>query len=177
MSRVKYGAEAHEKAYELMMVQHLPFTDVIRKMREQYTTFSKGTLTKWKNSPKMDWEGRYQKYCDKLAEKSDKERLKKIKPIVEAIEEIRDGVYNQLVNALKSESTVITEKNIGLVLTAFARMGELEYKMKGGKRSYTPMKQVIGIIFMALEKNPNVGPIITSYKKEIEEAIFEEIQT
>lgn len=173
----KYGAEAQEKAYELMMVQQLSFMEVIQRMREEYPTFSKGTLTKWKNSQKLDWEGRYQKYCDKLAEVSDKERLKKVKPIVQAVEEIRDGVYNQLVTALKSESTVITEKNIGLVLTAFARMGELEYKMKGGKRSYTPMKQVIGIIFMALEKNPNVGPVITAYKKEIEEAIFEEIQS
>ena len=43
----KYTEEAKEKAYEFFKIQGLSFLKVIEKMREEYPTFSKGTLTKW----------------------------------------------------------------------------------------------------------------------------------
>ena len=68
----KYKAEVQEKAYELFMIQQLSFLEVMKRMREAYQTFSKNTLTKWKNDPKLGWEGRYEQYCRALAEKSDR---------------------------------------------------------------------------------------------------------
>jgi len=171
----KYKAEVQEKAYELFMIQQLSFTEVMKRMREGYPTFAKNTLTKWKNDSKLGWAGRYDQYCRALAEKSDKERIKKIKPIVEVIEDIRDKIYERLLTALKRDN-IVTEKNIGLVLSAFVRMSDLEYKMKGGRQFQTPAKQVINIILAVLEKNPRVGPAIKASKREIVDAIFEEIE-
>ena len=173
----KYNSEAQEKAYDLKMIQQLSFLEVWRKMREEYPTFSKGILTKWLNDPNLDWECRYNAYCRTIVEKNDKERVKQIVPIVTAIEDIRDKVYNKLVTFLKTENIVITEKNIGLVLSSFVKMGDLEYKIKGGGNSITPVKQVINVLIMVLEKNPNIGPIIKAHKHEIEEAIFAEIKS
>jgi len=172
----KYNAEAQEKAYDLRMIQQLSFLEVWRKMREKYPTFSKGILTKWLNDPNLDWEGRYNEYCRAIVKKNDEERVKQIVPIVTAIEDIRDKVYNKLVTFLGAEKTVITEKNIGLVLSSFVKMGDLEYKIKGGKHSMTPVKQVINVIIMALEKNPNIGPVIKAHRGEIVDAVFEEIK-
>jgi len=172
----KYKAEAQEKAYDLKMIQQFSFLEVWKRMREEYPTFSKGTLTKWMNDPNLDWEERYNKYCRALATKNDEKRVKQIVPIVTAIEDIRDKVYNNLVTFLGTENVVITEKNIGLVLSSFVKMGDLEYKIKGGSHSTTPVKQVINVLIMVLEKNPNVGPVIKAHKQEIEEAIFEEIK-
>jgi len=172
----KCPPEVKERAFELFMIQQLPYEETIRRMREEFPKFAKNNLTKWKNDPELNWEGRYKKYCKALAVKSDKERVKKIKPMVEAIEEIRDKVYDQLITCLKKDD-LITDKNIGLVLSAFARLGGLEYKMKGKKHSAAPIRQVINVLIMVLEKNPNVGPVIAAHKHEIEEAIFEEIKS
>lgn len=167
----KYGAEIQEKAYDLFMIQQLSFMDVIRKMH-----ISKGTLTKWKNDPKLDWEGRYSKHCEAIAEKNDAERIKKIKPILYTIQDIREKVYNELITFLEKGDT-ITDKNLGLVLSSFVKMGDLEYRISGGNRAMTPVRQVINVLIMVLEKNPNVGPVIAAHKSEIEEAIFEEIKS
>ena len=171
----KCPPEVREKAYDLFMIQQLPYEEAVRKMREEYPTFAKNNLTKWKNDPELNWEGRYKEYCKALAIKSDKERVKKIKPMVYCIEEIRDKLYDQLI-AFLEKGDCLTVKNIGLVLTAFVRLGDLEYKMKGGRHSMTPVQQVINIIIMALEKNPNVGPVIKAHKHEIIDAVFEEIK-
>ncbi|MBA7529774.1 hypothetical protein ES705_21973 [subsurface metagenome] len=172
MPKGKYGAEAQEKAYQLFKIQQLPFDMVIKKMREEYPTFSKGTLTKWRKV--LAWDDRYGNFCKDLAAINDKELVKKIKPIVYAIESIREEVYDKLIDCLKKKD-IVTEKNFGYVLAAFVRMGELEYKMKGGRQSLPPVKQVVNVILMALEKNPVVGPIIAANKSQIEDAIFEEI--
>lgn len=175
----KYGAEVQEKAYELLMIQQLPFQKAMRRMRDEYPTFSGGTLSRWKNDPVLNWEGRYRNYCDKLAERNDLERLRRIKPIVHAVQEIRDDVYNQLVRYMKilvtKKENSINEKNLAQVLTAFSRLVEIEYQMTGGDKSPNQIKNVINIIFIALEKNPTVGPVIRAHKTEIEEAIFEMI--
>lgn len=171
----KYGAEVQEKAYELYMVQQLSFLDTLKKMREEYPKFSKGTLTKWKNDPVLEWEGRYAKYARELAEKNDIERAKKITPILHTIQDIREQVYLKLIDFLE-KSDVITDKNIGHVLSSFVKMGELEYKMTGGTQSGTPVKQVINVLLMVIEKNPNVGPVFKAYKSEIENSVFKMIQ-
>jgi len=51
----------------------------------------------------------------------------------------------------------------------------MENKMSGGGKSGTPVKEVMTVIFMMLEKNPNIGPVLRQYKQEIEDAIFKEI--
>jgi hypothetical protein len=174
LSMAKYGAEAQEKAYELMMIRQLPFMDVVRQMREEYPTFAKGTLTKWKNDVRLDWAGRYERHRRAIAEKSDAERVKQIKPVLHTIQDIRESVYNQLVEFLKGKR-VITDKNVGLVLSSFVKLSDLEYKMTGGRRTSTPVNQVVQILIMVLEKNKNVGPVIKAHRNEIIEAVFEEI--
>jgi len=172
----KYGHEAKEKAYELWYIQRLPFTKVIARMREEYPTLAYNTLTKWSKDRRLAWDIRYDEYCRTLERQADKKRVKEMVPIVTAIEEIREKVYNQLVSCLEKNADVVTEKNIGLVLASFVRLGELEYRMKG-KSSDTPYKKVINVLILALEKNPNIGPLIKAHKNEIVDAIIEEIKT
>jgi len=171
----KYAAEVQEKAFELHVVKRLTVAETVRKMREEYPKFAQNTLSHWIKDPVLNWQARYEKYLVKVGEKNDKDRARKVKPIVRAVEEIRDDVYKQLIKALH-DTDLINERNIGVVLSSFAKLGELEYRIKGGRHAMTPVKEVIGIIFMILEKNPNVRPVITAYRREIEKAIFEEIK-
>ena len=173
----KYGPEVQEKAFELFKIQGLPFMQVIKEMRKEYPTFCKGILTKWKNDTVLDWEGRYYRHCQTIAKKNDEERVKQFKPVLQTIQDIREEVYNQLVDFLKKQKGVITDTNIGHVLSSFVKLGELEYKMTGGGQTMTPVKQVINVLLLVIEKNPNVGPVFQAYKHEIEEAVFEMLKS
>ena len=174
----KYGHEVKEEAYVLWYIQQLPFTTVLKKMREKYPHLAKNTLTNWRKDTNLAWDIRYDEYCRTLQQIADEERVKEMVPIVTAIEDIRDKVYNKLVTFLNAAegTAVITDKNFGFVLSSFAKLGELENKMKGKGSPATPVKQVINVVIMALEKNPNVGPLIKAHKHEIEEAIIEQIK-
>ena len=171
----KYTEDAKEKAYEFFKIQGLSFLKVIEKMREEYPTFSKGTLTKWKNDPVLDWNGRHRKFCQALTEQKDKELLKQFKPILRTIQDIREKVYDQLIKVL-NKGDVVNEKNIGYVLSSFVKMGELEHKMTGGHQTAPPVKQVINVILMVLERDPHFGPLLKMHKNTIEDAIFKEIK-
>ena len=170
----KYDAEAKEKAYELLMIQAVPHQVVVRIMKEDYPTFATNTLTSWRHDPKLNWTGRYQSYCEAIAAKNDKELIRSVKPILSTIQEIREKVYNKLVKFLERDD-VITEKNIGFVLSSFVKMADLEFKIAGGGRSSPPVKEVMMVVFMMLEKHPKIGPEMRMYKHEIEEAVYKEI--
>jgi len=170
----KYGPEAQEKAYELLMIRRLPFLTAIERMREEYPTFSRGTLTKWKNSAELNWEGRYRAYCEEIQRKTDKELVKQFTPVLKTIQEIREKVYEKLVAFLEG-SDVITDKNVAHVLSSFVKMGELEHKLTGGGSTGAPVKNVVNILLMVIEKNPKVGPMFKAYRQEIIDAVFEEL--
>ena len=171
----KYTEEAKEKAYEFFKIQGLSFLKVIEKMREEYPTFSKGTLTKWKNDPELDWNGRHRKFCQALAVKRDEERLKQFKPILRTIQDIREKVYDQLITAL-GKGEVVNDKNIVYVLSSFVKMAEMESKLTGGGKTVTPVIEVVMVILTVLERDPHFGPLLKTHKNTIEDAIFEEIK-
>ncbi|OPL13696.1 MAG: hypothetical protein AVO39_10180 [delta proteobacterium MLS_D] len=172
----KYKAEVKEKAYELFMIQQMPFLRVVDMMKQDYPTFSKGTLTKWKNDPKLDWEGRYQTYCTAIAIRNDAELAKKTRPILDTLRITRQKVFEEIKDLFDDKTRVINEKNIGLVLSSFVRMCDLEVKMTGGAQNQTSAAQIVQVIIMVLEKDPNVGPVLTAHKTNIVDAIFEEIK-
>lgn len=172
----KYGAEATEKAYELYMIQQLPMKDVVRKMKEDYPVFGMSTLSKWREDKTLDWTGRYDKHRKELAAKSDKALVKQITPIATAIQEIREQTYQQIIAILNSGKSPINEKNFGMVLQAFVKLADLETRKTGGGKE-TPVKDVISVIFMVLEKSPAFGPVFQAHKNEIVDAIYEEIET
>ena len=172
----KYAYQVTEEAYELLMIQGLKVREVVRRMREKHPTFCWRTLSKWKKDKELDWEGRHREHCKATAKKADADRVKKFTSIISAVKEVREETYLKLVTILKKDAS-ITEKNLGLVMNAFTRLIDLEIKLTGKQQTETPIKQVVYIILMALEKNPTVGPMIVAHKKEIEEAIFEEIQS
>jgi len=173
----KFNAEAQEQAYDLMMVQQMPFTTVVKRMREIYGKFAAGTLSKWKNDTALDWEGRYRKYCEELAAKNDKLRVKEITPMISAIQEIRENIFKQLVTVFEEGNKKITTKNLGSVLLAFTKLADLEYRMSGrGKGNQEPIQKVVNMIFMVLENNPNIRPVIQAHKHELVEAITMQIE-
>ena len=170
----KYDAAAKEKAYELLMIQAVPHQVVVREMKKNYPTFATNTLTSWRHDPKLNWEGRYQNYCQAIAARTDKELVKSIKPVLHTIQDIREKVYNKLVKFLERDD-VITERNIGLVLSSFVKMADLEFKIAGGGKSSPPVKEVMAVVFMILERHSKIGPEMRMYKNEIEDAIYKEI--
>jgi hypothetical protein len=170
----KYGPDAQETAYQLMMIQQKPFPEVIKIMRETYPTFSKGTLTKWRNDVMLDWAGRYEKHRSAIAAKTDKELARQVKPILGTIQELREKVFTQLVEYLEGKN-IITDKNVAHVLASFVKLGDLEFKMTGGAQPSTPVSQVVKVLIMVIEKNPNIGPVFRAHKDEIIDAVFEEI--
>ena len=175
----KYGAEAQEKAYELFMMQRKPFQEVMRQMKAEFPSFSKGTLTKWINDKGLDWSGRYRKYCDALAEKNDAVRVKAITPMITAVQDIREETYKQIMKILEKtnekEETLVSEKNLANVLKAFAELAQIELRMTGSG-SRTPVNQVINVIFMVIENDPNIGPVFKQYKNKLQSAIIAEIE-
>jgi mevalonate kinase len=173
----KYDAEAYDKAYQLIMVEARPMDEVLMVMREDYPKLSRATLYRWKRRKRTDWEERYKNYCTALEAKTDKELLKQYTPMLKTIQEVREKVYDRLIGAL-GNTDIINDKNIGKVLYSFAKLGELEYKMTGGGRGESPpVKQVIGVIFMVLERDPVVGPALKTNRDSIVDAIFEEIKS
>lgn len=172
----KYGFEAQEKAYDLHIMQQLPFGTVIKRMREEYPTFSKGTLTKWRSCNKLDWAGRYSKHCQALVRQNEKNALVHLKPIADTVTEMREKVYKKIIEALDNTENVITEKNIGKVIAGFSRLVDQELLLTGGKKDDAPMRQVVMILINVIENDPNMGPLFKVHKAGIIDAVFEEIK-
>lgn len=172
-SVARYDAGAREKAYVLYKVQQLPIVTVVEKMQAGgYPTFGASTLCRWAKSGELNWDVRYRKYCEEIAAKNDTELVKQATPIVDALREIREKLYDQLRKAIEKDG-MINEKNIGLVLSSFVKMADLEHKMTGGAGTTSSPQQVVGFIIMVLEKDPVIGPHILTRKAAIEDAVFE----
>lgn len=182
----RHGVEVQERAYDLYMVQRMPFRQVVQALRAEYGTFSGGTLTKWSHDPALDWDGRYAEYRLALEKKADKLRVKEITPIATAIQEIREDTYQQLRLILKlgevdengNTKNPIDSKNLGKVLEAFVKLADLEIKKIGdGRKNQVAVIQVITVIFDVIEKTPGLGPVFSAHRQQITEAIFEEIKS
>lgn len=182
----KHPLAVQERAYELYMVQRLPFQRVVQMLRSEFGSFSGGTLTKWSHDERLDWDGRYAEYRLQVAKEADKKRVKEITPIATAIQEIREDTYQQLKTILKlgepdengDVRNPIDSKNLGQVLQAFTRLVDLEMRRVGdGKTPQVGVVQVINVIFQVIEKTPGVGPVFSAHRKEIAEAVFEEIES
>ena len=169
---IRYDNDAKEAAYDLHKLQGLSFSKVIEKMRETYPGFSKNTLTAWKNDADLDWDGRHKKFCQALAKRRDKDYLVKFKPINETIKHVREKLYNQIVAALDKNMDIVTDKNLGYILTAFAKLADIELKMTAKGDSGSSIPQVINVIFLILEKDPGIGPLLKTRKNEIVDAIY-----
>lgn len=169
----KYDADVQEKAYQLHMIEQKTIKDTVAIMKHEHPAFSHNPLLRWKASPVLDWDGRYQRYIRAAQDKTDKALMKKITPIINVIQEIREQTYLVLREVIRRES--VTEKNLGPVLMAFVKMGELEFKMTGGSKSNTPINHVVNMLIMVLEKDPVLGPLLSTRKIEISEAVFEMI--
>ncbi len=181
----KHGLEVQEKAYEMYMVQRMAFHRVVEALRREYGTFSSGTLTKWSHDPALDWNGRYAEYRLQVAKEADKKRVTEITPIATCIQEIREDTYQQLKAILKLGQTdkdgkpifPIDAKNLGQVLQGFTKLVDLELRKVGdGSAQKFGVAQVINVIFTVIERTEGVGPVFTAHRKEIAEAIFEEIK-
>lgn len=169
---VRYDNDAKEAAYDLHKLQGLTFSKVIEKMRETYPGFSKNTLTAWKNNTDLDWDGRHLKFCRDLAKRRDKNYLVKFKPINETIKDVREKVYNQIVAALDRDVDIVTDKNLGYILNSFAKLADIELKMNAKGDSGSSIPQVINVIFLILEKDSSIGPLLKTRKNEIVDAIY-----
>jgi hypothetical protein len=171
----KHTIEIKERAYDLMMLQGMTLEETVRTLRANGVRIAAATLHRWRNDTAMGWEGRYRTHCEEIARRSDRERVKQFKPIVSTIQDVRDRVYNKLITALDATTNVITDKNFAHVLSSFVKLAELEHQTTGGGGSGAPVQQVITVILAVLERNPNVGPVITRHKGEIVDAVFEEL--
>jgi hypothetical protein len=182
----KHSVEVQERAYDLYMVQRTPFHRVVQMLRDEFGSFSSGTLTKWSHDADLDWDGRYAEYRLRVAQEADKRRVKDITPIATAIQEIREDTYQQLRIILQlgepdkdgNVKSPIDSKNLGKVLEAFVKLADLEMRRIGdGRRNQVGVVQVITVIFDVIEKTPGVGPVFAAHRQQITEAIFEEIKS
>lgn len=181
----KHAIEVLERAYELYMVQQTPHHKAVAMLRQEFGTFSSGTLTKWSHDEGLDWAGRYAKYRLALEREADKHRARDITPIATAIQEIREDTYQQLRIILKlgemdengNTKNPIDSKNIGKVLEAFVKLADLEMKRVGnGRKNQIAVVQVVMVIFDVIEKTPGVGPVFAAHRQQITDAIFEEMK-
>jgi hypothetical protein len=176
----RYGPEVQERAYELLMIQGMPCAEVVRTIRQTCPKFSHTQLYRWKNDMRLDWEGRAERHRRQIAEAHDAERLKQLTPIMTTIQTIREETYKRLLEILQLRDengkpvNPIDSKNIGQVMKAYVQLVNLEMQMTGGgTERRASIEQVIGVIFMAIERTPNVGPVFAAHRQEITDAVFE----
>jgi hypothetical protein len=181
----KHPVEVQERAYELHMVQQIPYQKVVKILKEEFGSFAWGTLVKWRHNTDLDWEGRYREYCKNVAAATDKALVKKITPITTCIQEIREDTYQQLKTLLTLglqdkdgyPVPIIDAKNLGQVLQGFTRLVDLEMRRMGdGKTQQAGIVQVINVIFTVIENTPGVGPVFKAHRKQITDAVYEEIK-
>jgi len=179
----RYGPDVQERAYEMLMIEGKPCAEVVRRIRETCPKFSHTQLYRWKHDKALDWDGRAERYRREIAEKSDAERLKNITPIMTAVQTIREETYLRLIDLFKlkdkdgNPTNPIDAKNIGQVMKAFVQLADMEMRRFGaGSGRQASVEQVIQVIFMAIERTPNVGPVFAAHRQEITDAVFEIIE-
>lgn len=176
---MKYGPEVQERAYELRMLEGLSTRAATQKMRETWPKFDYRLLRKWEADPVLDWNGRYAEHRRKLAAKSDEARLKAMTPIMEAVQTVREELYQKVIGILrlKDGQNPVNEKNLAQVLRAFNDLCDMELRrIGGGPDMRKPLVEVIEVIFMVIERTPNVGPVFKAHRREIVDAVYEIIE-
>ena len=179
----RYGPEGQERAYEMLMIEGKPCAEVVRRIRETCPKFSHTQLYRWKHDAKLDWDGRSERYRREIAEKNDLERVKAMTPIMTSVQTIREETYLLLLDILQLKDkdgkrvNPIDGKNIGQVMKAFVQLADMELRRFGtGSGKQASVEQVIQVIFMAIERTPNVGPVFLAHRQEITDAVFEIIE-